>query len=137
VLVLAAMIGSGCSLIEPSEVAIAAPAMACDSVQIDPPPVLQCESALQAAVEQVSRVGVVATASFHHGPPCAPNMRCGRVGGEVGYVVVQLTDGRCGYVRVGVGPEAISPPRISVSALEAWPPDEWINLGVPAGLGCQ
>lgn len=136
-LVLAAMTAAGCSLVQPSDIAVAVPAMACDPVRIDPPPDLQCEAAVQAALQQIGQPRAVGAASFHYGAPCAPNMRCRFGGGSSGYVVVRFVDGQCGYVKVVVGPDTISPPRISASALAAWPPKEWLGMGVPADLACQ
>jgi hypothetical protein len=136
-LLLAAMTGAGCSLVQPYDIAVPVPSMACDPVQIDPPPDLQCEAAVQAALQEIGQAGPVSAASFHYGAPCAPNMRCRFAGGNTGYVVVRLVDGRCGYVNIVVGPEAISPPRISTSVLEAWPPKEWLEMGVPLDLACQ
>ncbi len=137
VLLLTAVVTAGCSLVQPSVVAIVAPELVCDPVRMDPAPTLECEAALQAAIEQVSQEGSVATASFHYGSPCGPNMRCAFVNGNVGYVVVRLVDGRCGYVELAAGPEAISPPRIAVSELAAWPPEDWLGMGVPLDLACQ
>ena len=135
-LLLVALATAGCSLVEPSHLAVTAPTIVCDAVRIDPPPDLQCEAAALAALEQISQTAVVATAGFHYGAPCAPNMRCA-FGVNQGYVVLRLVDGRCGYVTVAMEPAEAPSPRISVSAIEAWPPPEWLEMGVPANLDCQ
>jgi hypothetical protein len=137
VLLLAAVAAAGCSLAEPSLVAVAAPKVACDPMQIDPPPVLQCEAAVVAALGAVGQSGIVAAAAFHYGPPCAPNMRCPFGSTEVGYVVLQLLDGRCAYSSVAVEPIDVFPPSISASVLEVWPPSEWPDMGVNPPMECR
>jgi hypothetical protein len=136
-LLLTVLAASGCSLVEPSQVDVASPQVACDPMQIDPPPVLQCEAAVRAALETIDQSGIVAAATFHYGPPCAPNMRCPFGSAEVGYVVVQLVDGRCAYSSVAVEPVEVFPPSISASVLEAWPPSEWPDMGVSPPVECR
>lgn len=115
----------GCGLAEPTEIQVAVPRIECDNAQIDPPPVLTCEAAVEAAIRQVGDPGAVDVATFHYGRPCAPNERCAPMTTQAGYVVIQLRDGQCAFVSLLVGPELSNPPSVSISTLESWPPREW------------
>ena len=78
------------------------PAPDCQTVQLDSPPALTCEAAVEAAIDSLAPHGPITALQFQYGSLCPPNARCMAPDGSAGTVIVTFGDGSQQSVYVGL-----------------------------------